>query len=144
MGFDTGFGSEPFGIMFRIVPIMVVGGFILVFGMFIFIIIKSISRWSYNNSQPVLTVEARVVAKRTNVSSGMHHGAGDTGMHHHHTNTYYYITFEVESGDRMELQVMDHEFGLLAEGDTGRLTFQGARFKGFKRNLSDDPRQNSV
>ena len=47
--------------------------------------------------------------------------------------TSYYDTFEVESGSRMELAVSGEEYGMLAEGDRGRLTFQGTRYKGFER-----------
>ena len=46
---------------------------------------------------------------------------------------FFYVTFEVESGDRMELSVVGSEFGLLVEGDKGRLTFQGTRYLGFER-----------
>ena len=52
---------------------------------------------------------------------------------HASSRTYYYATFQVESGDRMELEVPDMEYGLLVEGDRGRLTFQGTRFQGFRR-----------
>ena len=38
------------------------------------------------------------------------------------TTTRYYVTFQVESGDRMEFSVSGR-YGLLV--DTGRLTFQG-------------------
>jgi len=41
----------------------------------------------------------------------------------------------VESGDRMELHVAGHEFGMLIEGDRGMLTFQGTRYLGFERKL---------
>ena len=51
------------------------------------------------------------------------------------TSTSYYVTFQVESGDRMELSVRGKEYGLLAEGDYGRLTFQGTRYLGFQRKL---------
>ena len=44
-----------------------------------------------------------------------------------------YATFEVESGDRMELSVDGEAFGLLAEGDAGELCFQGRRFLSFER-----------
>jgi hypothetical protein len=44
-----------------------------------------------------------------------------------------YVTFEVESGDRMEFHVAGHEYGMLIEGDTGNLTFQGTRYLGFDR-----------
>ena len=43
------------------------------------------------------------------------------------------MTFQFDSGDRMELQMQGHEFGLLIEGDSGKLTFQGTRYLGFER-----------
>ena len=46
-------------------------------------------------------------------------------------STWYYATFQVESGDRMEFSASGREYGLLVEGDTGRLTFQGTRYLGF-------------
>jgi len=39
----------------------------------------------------------------------------------------------VESGDRFELQLQGQEYGLLVEGDRGKLTFQGTRFLEFQR-----------
>ena len=44
------------------------------------------------------------------------------------------MTFEVESGDRMELHVDGSEYGMLVEGDYGMLSFQGTRYLGFVRN----------
>ena len=120
MGF--GFGFDIFGVLFTLM-------FILVFGIILVTIIKSIGQWSKNNNSPRLTVAAAVVAKRTNVSRH-HHG---TDHMHHHTSTTYYVTFQVESGDRMELHVTGQEYGLLIEGDRGRLTFQGTRYLGFER-----------
>jgi hypothetical protein len=55
---------------------------------------------------------------------------------HHSTSTSYYVTFEFESGDRLELHVPHSEFGYLIEGDMGRLTFQGTRYKGFQRDMA--------
>ena len=49
------------------------------------------------------------------------------------SSTSYYATFQVESGDRMELLLNGREYGLLAEGDRGWLTFQGTRYLGFER-----------
>ena len=123
-GFDAGFGF--FGIMFTLV-------FILVFGMFIVIAVKGISQWNKNNHSPRLTVPATIVAKRTNVSHHHHHNHAGTGMHHSSTSTTYYVTFQVESGDRMELHVAGSEYGMLIEGDRGNLSFQGTRYLGFER-----------
>lgn len=122
-----------FGIMEFLFPII----FILVFGMVIFVFVstavKGIKENRANNASPRLTVDAKVVAKRTNVSH--HHHAGDVGGMHSGTSTSYYATFEVESGDRMELRLSGREYGLLAEGDTGRLSFQGTRYLGFERDI---------
>ena len=122
MGF--GYGFDMFSIMFSIV-------FIIVIGMFVVTAIKGIGQWNKNNNSPRLTVPATVVAKRTNVS--YHNHAGTNGHHHHSTSTTYYVTFQVESGDRMELHLSGHEFGMLVEGDKGKLSFQGTRYLGFER-----------
>ena len=125
MGFGFGFGFDLLQIMFSLV-------FFLVIGMFIVLAVKGIREWNKNNHSPRLTVPATVVAKRTNVSHH-HHNHGGTGMHHTTHSTTYYVTFQVESGDRMELHVAGHEFGMLIEGDRGDLTFQGTRYLGFER-----------
>ena len=50
------------------------------------------------------------------------------------SHTTYYVTFEVESGDRIELVVPSSEYGFMVEGDQGKLTFQGTRYISFDRN----------
>ena len=77
-----------------------------------------------------------MVAKRTDVSHSSSANAGDmSGAHGYDTSTFtsYYVTFQVESGDRMEFEVSDMEYGMLAEGDSGELTFQGTRYLNFRR-----------
>jgi len=103
--------------------------FILFFVMFFGILIRNIREWSQNNASPRLSVPSTVVAKRT--SHHHHHHAGG-GMHH---STHYHVTFQVESGDRMEFAVSGREYGLLAEGDRGKVFFQGTRYLGFEREL---------
>lgn len=124
-GFST--GVTIFGIMFTIV-------FVLVIGTFVVLAIKGISQWNKNNHSPRLTVPVTIVAKRTHVSHHHHHNHGGTGMHHTTHSTTYYVTFQVDSGDRMELQVAGDEYGLLVEGDKGNVTFQGTRYLGFDRS----------
>ena len=111
-----------FGVMFSLV-------FFTVIGIFVYTAVTGFRQWNKNNNSPRLTVPATVVSKRTDVS---HHHHGDS--HHHHTSTTYYVTFQVESGDRMELHVAGVEYGMLAEGDFGSLSFQGTRFLGFERS----------
>lgn len=122
MGFS--FGFDMFQIMFYLV-------FFFVMATFVVTLVKGITQWNKNNHSPRLTVPARIVAKRTNHTR--HHHGGTHGHHHVSTSTSYFVTFEVETGDRMELQMQGHEYGLLVEGDQGQLTFQGTRYLGFER-----------
>ena len=119
--------------VFGIFPIIFSLMFLLTFGLILTVIIKGISQWNKNNHSPRLTVPATVVAKRTNVSHHHHHHGVDHVGHHTSTSTDYYVTFQVESGDRMELHMAGHQYGLLVEGDRGKLTFQGTRFLSFER-----------
>ena len=112
-------GFQLFDVMFFLI-------FFLILGMFLFMIVKGLSTWNKNNHSPRLTVDATVVAKRTDVT---HHHGNDMATH----STWYYATFQVESGDRMEFAVDGMEYGMLAEGDMGKLSFQGTRYLSFER-----------
>ena len=116
------FGFDGFNIMFNIV-------LILILCMVVFMIVQLVIRWSRNNHSPRLTVNAVVSSKRTDVTH--HHSSTSTFA----SSTRYYVTFQVESGDRIELNVTGYDYGMLAEGDTGRLSFQGTRFLGFERTM---------
>lgn len=113
-------GLGFFSIMEFLFPIM----FLFVFGMFIAIFIRSFRNERKNDRSPRLTVPVTVVGRRQHRSSG-------TREHSGHTS--YYITFEVASGDRMELPIPATDFGYIVEGDRGDLTFQGTRFISFQR-----------
>ncbi len=126
-GFDMMF--QMFNLLFPVI-------FFCILGMFIFAVVTNIRTWNKNNHSPRLTVPASVVAKRTQVSHHHHTNAGDASGASGSwvsTSTSYYVTFQVESGDRMELQVTGHEYGMLVEGDHGKLSFQGTRYLGFER-----------
>ena len=123
------FGSGLFEVIFFVM-------FIAVFGIIIVNIIRGVGEWNKNNHSPRLTVEAAVVSNRLDVSHHQHGNAGDeTGAHGYTTtsSTAYYVTFQVESGDRMEFHVNGSEYGMLVEGDRGKLNFQGSRYLGFVR-----------
>ena len=78
-----------------------------------------------------------MVFKRQNTR--VHHHHNDNTAIHTSTSTSYYATFQFDSGDRLELPVSGPEYGLLAEGDTGDLTFQGTRYLGFDRRAAAEP-----
>ncbi len=104
--------------------------FTFVILIFIMTAIRGFFQWHRNNQSPRLTVSATVVSKREEVTH--HHQTADHTMHMS-SSTWYYVTFQVESGDRMELSVTGPEYGILAEGDFGQLTFQGTRYLSFER-----------
>lgn len=119
--------TSPYFGLFSVIFILFFAVFI---GVLIFAIVRAVRQWSKNNRSPKLTVEAIIVGKRIDVT------------HHHHRNhgpvfvsssTSYYVTFQVESGDRIELPVSGIQYGILSEGDSGKLTFQGTRYIDFSR-----------
>ncbi|MEQ6357382.1 DUF2500 domain-containing protein [Lysinibacillus sp. M3] len=102
--------------------------FFIVFGIIAFSIIKSTLQWSKNNNEPSLTVPAKVVTKRSNTRGG----SGNSSAH-----TSYYVTFEVQSGDRLELKMNGRDYGQLVDGDFGLLSFQGTRYHTFERQKKE-------
>ncbi|MBQ7063362.1 MAG: DUF2500 domain-containing protein [Firmicutes bacterium] len=121
---------------FDIVQILFYVVFAVVLCGFVFVAVKGISTWRKNNQSPRLTVEAFVASKRTDIRQ--HHSTTGTNFASTQsfsttTNTRYYVTFQVESGDRVEFAVDGSEYGMIAEGDSGRLTFQGTRYISFER-----------
>ena len=119
MGFMCGFMDTAFPVMFLLV-------FCFVFGTIVFALIGSLRQWNKDNHSPRLTVPATVVGRRE-------HRSTSGSREHRHYTTRYYITFQFESGDRLELHIPSNEFGYIVEGDRGNLTFQGSRFLEFER-----------
>lgn len=129
MGFETSFSSGD-----GMSPLM-----IALIAVFAILLVGAIGRalfvWFRNNNSPLQTVEARVVTKRMKVSG---FGRTMTGRHTvtdmgSSTYTRYFVTFELEKGNRIELGVKDAVYGMLAEGDQGVLSFQGTRYLGFEQ-----------
>ena len=117
-----------FGFFDSVFPVLFTVMFVLVLGVIIATLVRNVSQWHKNNNSPRLTVQATVVSKRMDVTH--HH---DAGTHMNRSTTRYYATFQVESGDRMELSIPDCDYGYLVEGDCGSLAFQGTRFLRFDR-----------
>jgi hypothetical protein len=100
------------------VVLLLLSGLVIVLG------VNVIMRWKRANQQPIETLPVLVTAKRAHVWGG----AGSFG-----SNTTYYATFELTTGERREFVVPAHIYGLMAERDQGQLRLQGGRFKGYSR-----------
>lgn len=118
--------------LFDFGPIFIAIIFIIIVISIIASLFSGLKQWKKNENSPRLTVPAIVKVKRTNVTRRTHHHH-DNNHHSHSTSTTYFVTFEFESGDRSEFHVSGKEYGMLAEGDIGKLTFQGTRYLDFSR-----------
>lgn len=117
-----GFGNPFDNFMFTIVPFFMFIIFAIVLMIFMTSFVKGLGQYFKNNSQPRECVPARLIAKRPHTWGGH----GDMGAH-----TSYYVTFELENGDRIEFPASSEFYGMNAEGDLGMLTHQGTRFIDF-------------
>ena len=125
-----------FGAMSSVFPLLALAVFILIAS----IVVKGAAQWSKNNNSPRLTVECVVVDKRTETMMHQMPVAGDaSGAHGYHTttDTTHFVTFQVESGDKIEFTVSGSEYAQLAAGDQGKLTFQGTRYLGFEKTQGE-------
>ena len=112
--------------MFRVFPYLFGIMFVTIFILFASILLSHLGRKKKDDRSPRLTVPAQVISRRTEFRRNAGHDM--PGF------TYYYATFQVESGDRMEFTVSGSDYGMLVEGDIGKLSFQGTRYLGFERN----------
>lgn len=115
---------EMFNVMNTALPIF----FFVILGIILISAAGSLRKYFVNFRRPVLIVQSMVVSKRVEVS--LRH-MPDTAENR--SETKYYITFELESGDRLEFSVDGKEYGQYVEGDEGLLTFKGDLFRGFER-----------
>ena len=82
-------------------------------------------RASTITNSPARSAEATVLSKRIELSSD---DAGRTEQRH-------FATFQFASGERVELELTGHQFGLLAEADQGTLHWKGPRYLDFDREI---------
>lgn len=81
-----------FFLFFGVIATLVVAGFVLA-------LVKGVSQWRANEASPLRSIDALVVARRTDVRQLV--GANRAA----NTSTTYFVTFEESSRERRELQV---------------------------------------
>ena len=113
MGFDMGFA-----LMDRLFPLMFLVVFIFIISTIVGSLVSGAKRKHKNDQSPRVTADAKVVSKRMQVGQNRQ-SSGDNDMMRSYTYSKYFVTFEFESGDRLELPVDGSDYGLLVEGDTG-------------------------
>jgi len=98
------------------------------FVLLIYFIGKNLAQWFQNENSPIVMKHARIVAMRRRTHHHNHNG-------HTHLSHTYHITFELETGERMELRVKRAQYNELEEGVSGILTWQGTRYLGFEERI---------
>ena len=123
-GFFSGFFDlfSAFGAFGLAVGVLVVAVFASVIGSLVYRGLR------YAAASPQ-SAPAVCIGKRTKVSGG-----GGTGEVHSGSSTWYGATFQFADGSRRELDLSGRDYGLLAEGDRGMLTWRDTVFKGLDRS----------
>ncbi|RXI99480.1 DUF2500 domain-containing protein [Anaerobacillus alkaliphilus] len=101
---------------------------LIVVAVIVFKIYKGVMDWRRNNKQPILTVNSKVISLRTKKTRSVHNLRDNNPV-----PTDYYATFVIDPSKNVEFQITGKEFNQLAEGDVGKLTFQGTRYHSFER-----------
>ena len=97
--------------------------FIVILGMTLFVVYKSMKRAKLNSKLPRVTTRALVVANRKASTSGNKNRIGDY---------IYYITFKFETGDEYEFAVPSDAYSYYVVGDRGKLTIRGSEYISFE------------
>lgn len=131
MGAFVGGGPGITGLMFTVIPVIIVLGFVAVFTG---AAVNGV-RYMKNARAAKESVYARVVAKRMDVRNRTtHHNNGNGALHASQSSrTYYYVTLEFDDGSRREYLDVKNLYGLVVEGDAGYASVQGDWIVAFER-----------
>ena len=97
-----------------VIPLLVLLVFLIVIGIAVFSVFRTIHREKKNGR-----LSAGYRPRHIGCQAAFGSRSGSTA-----SRTWYYMTFEFESGDRAEFSVPSDVFGLSVEGDHGKLMFQ--------------------
>ena len=103
--------------------------FVVFFGAIALAVVRGLRRRAQDDAAPIEELPARLVGRRQE-----NRGGGETRI-----VTKHFVTFELNSGQRLELEVSGEQYGQLIEGDRGVLRRKGSRFLGFDRQLGLEP-----
>jgi hypothetical protein len=97
--------------------------FFIVIAAIVGIILFAFFKMIRKRTLPLLMVDARVVSKRSETEEN--------------GEEVFFVAFDLPTGDRMELRASREESEMLAEGDEGKVSFQGIRFVAFYDKISN-------
>lgn len=102
--------------------------FSIIIGLSLIIVVR---QWWKNKRSPLIVTQSTISDKRIEehyIRSKKNAGLG----YWTRKVLIYYITFNLEGGEHIELRVNKLEYAELKKGASGKLTFQGTRYIGFE------------
>ena len=101
--------------------------FCIIIGLSLIIVIR---QWWKNRHSPLIVTQATVIDKRIEehyIRSKRSAGIG----YRTRKLLIYYITFNLEGGEHIEMRTNESVYSELQNGDYGKLTFKGSKYMGF-------------
>ena len=115
--------SGNFYIILFIIPFVAIVGISIIF---------IVVHWIKNKRPPRIVVHSAISNKRIQMDNVYRLRNAAPGMRTHKLITYY-VTFDLETGEQIELRVSKLKYSELRKGCKGKLTFQGTRYIGFEK-----------
>ena len=118
--------------VFDLIPIFFFLMFAVMIGVILLTVVKTARERKGNDSASLRKLEARVASKRSRVGGLFRSADGDRASACGSlARSIYYVTFQLQDGGELELQVSESDYGKLKEGERGVLSAQGTRYVDF-------------
>lgn len=125
--------------VFDLIPIFFFLMFAVMFGVIIFTVVKTARERRGNDGASLRRLEARVASKRSRVGRFVQSADGDkVSARGPLARSVYHVTFLVQDGGKLELQVSESDYGKLTEGVRGTLSVQGTRYLDFVPDIEEE------
>lgn len=104
--------------------------FCIIIGLSLIIVIR---QWWKNRCSPLIVTQATVIDKRIEEHYIRSKRSAGIGYRTRKVRIYY-ITFNLEGGENIELRTNEIEYSELQYNDYGRLTFKGSKYMEFVKS----------
>lgn len=101
--------------------------FSIIIGLSLIIVVR---QWWKNKHSPLIVTQSTISGKRIEEHYIRSKQSDDLGYRTRKV-LIYYITFNLEGGEHIELRTNESVYSDLKNGDCGKLTFKGSKYIGF-------------
>lgn len=124
--------KERYNHMFLISENFIMLSFIIMFCAVILLsLVIVLWQWHKNKQSPLIVTQATVLTKRIEKHSRQTRNASGFGTRTHKFKLYY-VTFQLEGGENIELLINVKVYNVIRKGQQGKLTFKGSKYLDFE------------